>query len=78
MKIKIKVNKSKSKNNLSTAGNCHSKQKKAKLICSWPGTAIQKERNESFGGSASLAFVYNLVPRLRGFFDNLAPFRKNH
>ena len=29
MKIKIKVNKSKSKNNLSTAGNCHSKQKKA-------------------------------------------------
>ena len=40
MKIKIKVNKSKSKNNLFTAGNCHSKQKKVKLICSWPVTAI--------------------------------------
>ena len=39
MKIKIKVNKSKSKNNLFTAGNCHSKQKKAKLICSRPGIA---------------------------------------
>ena len=35
MKIKIEVNKSKSKNNLFMAGNCHSKQKKVKLICSW-------------------------------------------
>ena len=40
MKIKIKVNKSKSKNNLFTAGNCHSKQKKVKLVCSRPRTAI--------------------------------------
>ena len=45
MKIKIKVNKSKSKNNLFTAWNCHSKQKKAKLICSRPGTAIQIKKN---------------------------------
>ena len=46
MKIKIKVNKSKSKNNLFTAGNCHSKQKKAKLICSRPGTAIQNRKSK--------------------------------
>ena len=46
MKIKIKVNKSKSKNNLFTAGNCHSKQKKAKLICSRPGTDIQNRKSK--------------------------------
>ena len=46
MKIKIKVNKSKSKNNLFTAWNCHSKQKKAKLICSRPGTAIQNRKSK--------------------------------
>ena len=46
MKIKIKVNKRKSKNNLFTAWNCHSKQKKAKLICSRPGTAIQIKKTK--------------------------------
>ena len=46
MKIKIEVNKSKSKNNLFMAGNCHSKQKKVKLICSWPGTAIQIRKSK--------------------------------
>ena len=35
-------NKRRSKINMLTARNCHSKQnKKVKLMCSWPGTAIQ-------------------------------------
>ena len=29
-----------------TAGNCHSKQKKVKLICSWPGTTIQNRKSK--------------------------------
>ena len=36
-------NKSRSKIDILTARDCHSKQKKkkVKLMCSWPGTAIQ-------------------------------------
>ena len=29
-----------------TAGNCHSKKKKVKLICSWPGTAVQNRKSK--------------------------------
>ena len=47
MKIKIKVNKSKSKNNLFTTENCHSKQKKAKLICKLGVKGNRLNRNGS-------------------------------
>ena len=37
----------KSKTSMFMAGNCHSKQKKVKLICSWPRTAVQTRKRET-------------------------------
>ena len=47
MKIKIEVNKSKSKNNLFTAGNCHTKQKKSKIILFTARNCHSKQRGQN-------------------------------
>ena len=46
IKVKIEIKADGSKINMFTARNCHSKQKKGKLICSWPGTAIQSRKRK--------------------------------